>query len=85
MIMRYKNLAPGTEFTHVNQPYRKINDHAAAHIGEEWIDHRWTGADGRECRRWIRGGYTLEMTPEDRIEMPWTFEDALAQLEDSVA
>jgi hypothetical protein len=80
MKIRYKNIKPGDEFTHVNQPYRKLNDNLAAHNGEEWIDHRYTGADGRECRRWIRGRYTLEMTPNCQVEVDMSFEDALQQL-----
>ena len=69
MQTQYRNLEQGDRFTHVGQPYVKITDTMAGHDGEEWIDHRWTGADGRECRRWIRGGYTLEMTPNDVVKV----------------
>ena len=69
MQTQYKNLEPGDMFTYVNQPYVKIRDDLAGHQGKEWIDHRWTGADGRECRRWIRGGYTLEMSPNEVVKV----------------
>jgi len=69
MQTQYRNLEQGDRFTYVDQPYVKITDAMAGHQGEEWIDHRWTGADGRECRRWIRGGYTLKMAPHTVVKV----------------
>ena len=69
MKTQYSNLDQGDRFTHVNQPYVKIRSDLAGHQGEEWIDHRWTGANGQECRRWIRGGYNLEMSPNSIVKV----------------